>query len=208
MNCEKCGAPLPEDTLICPVCGAENAPAPVPTPETVEEAAPEEATSELVETAPSQEASDPPSESAEVPTQQPQPPKAEPVDEKPTEPQGQVNIVTPIYARAREEYFKPGIAPDAPAQPKRKEEVPGAVDYFLMQLIAGLPLIGLIVSIVWATDHTVTHRKNFALGNLLYRLVRLVVWLLIAAIVLSLLNLLISQLTYNPYLDSFGSFIY
>lgn len=228
MNCENCGALLPEDTTLCPVCGAENADTVTPATAVIVEV--QEALNEAAQALENVvQPEEPESQPEPVPQPEPEPqtesmPEAEPCDEcdenapaeapeEPEQPQGRVNIVTPIYARAPEEYFAPGAArPEAKPQPAQPAEVPGPLDYFLMQLITGLPLIGLIVSIVWATDREVTHRKNYALGNLLYKLVLLVVWLLAAAIVLSLLNLILSQfITYSPTLggmNGFGSFFY
>ena len=258
MKCEHCGAPLPQDAKVCPVCGQAQdsipqdlqdevtaameqaqaildhpAPAgPQPPQEEPKNSLPAQEESPAPEVSPIPRMVDPPiqDDAAQkaaipepIPVPQPQepgpekageaPPDAPPQPDPQPDPQpGQEPPETPppptgpVYARGRK-------SRPPRRRPPQDTSVPSTWQYFLLQLVLGLPLIGLILSLIWGLEEGgPAHRRNFARANILYTLLRILFKLVIIGILISMFSSFISMLMsygyyysdpYDPYYDDY-----
>lgn len=242
MTCKHCGAPLPQDALICPVCGkaqdsvsqevenqvqaaldqaqaALNGSAAQDShndshPE--EAAPPEDAANNSAsreQAAPSGWQPEDTASAGEVPPE----PEAIPLQEQPnsssqdetrdfsySQEEEEVDPAAPIYTQRRK----------GRSFPRQEEDpsVPTTGQYFFMQLIMRLPIIGFIVSLFWGlSDSGSPHRRNLARANILLSLLGLVVSLALIGILMGILSTIMAALMsygsyYNDYPEYFGDF--
>lgn len=237
MTCKHCGAPLPQDTLICPVCGKAQDSIPQEVEDQVQ-AALDQAQAALNGSAA------PDSDSSASQTQEPVSPEDVVVDsaaQDQTAPSGpqpegpspesdtafrQGQAGSSVQDETRDFSYSQEEEEDDPAAPiytqrrkgrsfPRQEEdpsVPTTGQYFFMQLIMGLPIIGFIVSLFWGlSDSGSPHRRNLARANILLSLLGLVVSLALIGILMGILSTIMAALMsygsyYNDYPEYFGDF--
>jgi len=151
MTCT-CGANLPDDAKFCGVCGATQA-APTPAEPVVWQEPPQPAYQEPVYQEPAYQ---PPAQPVYQEAYQ-QPVYQEPVYQQ-----------QPMYQQPV--YQQPAAEPPPPAG-SRYAPI-SALGYFGYYILFGLPVIGLILSIVWANDKTGSiNRQNLAKLMLVLRII-------------------------------------
>lgn len=234
MTCKHCGAPLPQDTLICPACGKAQDSIPQEVEDQVqaalnqaqaalkgspardshndsqpEEVAPPE------QTAPSGPQPEEPASAGEV---SPEPESAS----RQEQPDSSSQDETRDFSYSQEE-DQDTDDPSAPIYAQRKKarsfsrqeedpSVPTTGQYFFMQLVMRLPIIGFIVSLIWGlSDNGSLHRRNMARANILLSLLGLVVKLALAGILVGILSTIMAAFMsygsyYNSYPEYFGDF--
>ncbi len=172
--CPQCGAPLPENCLFCPSCGASCArpDAPAPQPPVPEEAAPApEESAPAQEAAPSQEAAPAAQEATPEPAGGAVPPPPSPGPRYAAQP--------PHYAAQPPRYAAPAPAP-APARDKN-EMTTGR--YLACLILFAIPVVGLILMFVWGFGGGENvHRRRLARAALLFVALVLVLCILSSVI--------------------------
>lgn len=238
MTCKYCGAPLPQDILICPVCGKAQDSVSQEVEDQVQ-AALDQAQAALNGSAARDSHDDSkPEESADSSASREQTAASGQYSEAPApdsafspEPeadfrQNQAGYSAPdetrdfSYSQENEEETNDPAAPIYTQRRKgcsfpRQEEdpsVPTTGQYFFMELIMRLPIIGFIVSLFWGlSDSGSPHRRNLARANILLSLLGLVISLALIGILMGILSTIMAAFMsygsyYNDYPEYFGDF--
>lgn len=228
MTCKYCGAPLPQDTLICPVCGkaqdsvsqevedqvqaalgqAQAALNGSAARDSHDDSKPEESASQ--EKTAGDAASSPEQASAVEKEKSADSSQSEDafsaIRKMLYESEDQDNedddyYSGPIYARPPVQSFDDFMKEHDPS-------VPTTGQYFFMELVMRLPIIGFIVSLVWGlSSRSPEHRRNLARANILLSLLGLVVRLALLAILVGILSTIMAAfMSYGSYYDNYPEY--
>lgn len=238
MTCKYCGAPLPQDTLICPACGKAQGSIPREVEDQVQ-AALDQAQAALngsaaqdfhndshpEEAAPPEDAADSSAAQEQAAPSGWQPEGPAPAGEPSPDPDiafrqdqtgSSVQDETRDFSYSQEEEEDDPSAPiyaqrkKARALPRQDEDpsVPTTGQYFFMQLVMRLPVIGFIVSLFWGlSDSGSPHRRNMARANILLSLLGMVISLALIGILMGILSTIMAAfLSYGSYYDNYPEY--